>query len=59
MAEIQIISKESHKTLANTTAKTASLSSSEPAVVLVKIPTTDISAVKRDGTNAVVRRIQT
>ncbi|MEB6667556.1 Ig-like domain-containing protein, partial [Acinetobacter vivianii] len=53
MSEIQIISKESHKTLANTTGKTASLPS-EATVVLVKIPVNDISAVKRDGSNAVI-----
>ncbi|ENX36007.1 BapA/Bap/LapF family prefix-like domain-containing protein, partial [Acinetobacter courvalinii] len=53
MSEIQIISKESHKTLANTTEKTTTLPS-EATVVLVKIPVNDISTVKRDGSNAVI-----
>ncbi len=53
MSEIQIISKESHKTLSNTMDNTAVLSPSQPAVVLVKINIQDVAQVKRDGTNAV------
>ncbi|NAR29596.1 BapA/Bap/LapF family prefix-like domain-containing protein [Acinetobacter haemolyticus] len=54
MSEIQIISKESHKTLLNTTDSTTALSASQPAVVLIKVPIEDVAQVKRDGTNAVV-----
>ncbi|ENV11315.1 hypothetical protein F966_01106 [Acinetobacter higginsii] len=53
MSQIQIISKESHQTLVNTTGKTATLPS-EPSVVLIKVSANDISVVKRDGENAVV-----
>ena len=47
MSEIQIISKESHKTLSNTMDNTAVLSPSQPAVVLVKINIQDVAQVKR------------
>ncbi|MFK8935468.1 hypothetical protein ABCA12_2423 [Acinetobacter junii] len=42
MSEIQIISKESHKTLSTTMESTTTLPT-EPSVVLLKVPMNDIS----------------
>ena len=52
MPEIQIIAKASHAILSTTTAATTKLT--EASVVLVKVPSTDVKSVLRDGTNAVV-----
>ncbi|MDA3500021.1 BapA prefix-like domain-containing protein, partial [Acinetobacter sp. AOR34_HL] len=53
MSEIQIISKESHKTLSTTMESTTTIPT-EPSVVLLKIPMNDISVIKKDGLNAIV-----
>ncbi|WP_436662216.1 BapA/Bap/LapF family large adhesin [Acinetobacter sp. P1(2025)] len=53
MSEIQIISKESHKTLSTTMESTTTLPT-EPSVVLLKVPMNDISVIKKDGLNAIV-----
>lgn len=53
MSEIQIISKESHKTLSTTMESITSIPT-EPSVVLLKIPMNDISVIKKDGLNAIV-----
>ena len=52
MSEIQIISKESHKTLSTTMESITSIPT-EPSVVLLKIPMNDISVIKKDGLNAI------
>ncbi len=53
MPEIQIIAKDSHKTLATTEGTSAKLS--EASVVLVKVAASDVLVVNREGTNAVIR----
>ncbi|WP_284084831.1 Ig-like domain-containing protein, partial [Acinetobacter nosocomialis] len=53
MPEIQIIAKDSHKTLVTTEGTSAKLS--EASVVLVKVAASDVLVVNREGTNAVIR----
>ncbi len=52
MSDIQIIAKASHATLVNSTASTVKLT--EASVVLIKAPSTDVKAITRNGTSAVV-----
>ncbi|MFG0751185.1 BapA/Bap/LapF family prefix-like domain-containing protein [Acinetobacter ursingii] len=52
MSDIQIIDKASHATLVNSTASTVKLT--EASVVLIKAPSTDVKAITRNGTSAVV-----
>lgn len=52
MAEIQIIAKDSNKTLANISGASATLK--EPSIVLLKISPKDISMINREGTSVLV-----
>ena len=52
MSDIQIIAKASHATLVNSTASTVKLT--EASVVLIKASSTDVKAITRNGTSAVV-----
>ncbi|MFC4953601.1 Ig-like domain-containing protein, partial [Acinetobacter puyangensis] len=52
MAEIKVVSKESHNTLEEIQSSTVSLS--EDAVVILKLNPDDVLEIKREGNNAVV-----
>lgn len=53
MPEIQIIAKDSHKTLVTTEELLQNFP--EASVVLVKVAASDVLVVNREGTNAVIR----